>query len=215
MKKCIVFDLDGTLLNTIEDLNCACNFALKNNGYNEITLDETKKYIGNGIKLLVERSLKGKLDNFTKVFDDFKKYYFDHCNVYTKKYYSIDRVLNYLISKKCFVGVLSNKNEIILRKLCMEQFGDLFDVVLGDSKNRNKKPCIDGLLEIAKLSNVDVEDIIYIGDSDVDVKTVRNAKCCGIFVSYGFRCKDDLIDAGAKIICDNCDELLSELKKYI
>lgn len=215
MKKCVVFDLDGTLLNTIEDLNCACNFALKNNGYNEITLDETKEYIGNGIKLLVERSLKGKLDNFSNVFADFKKYYFDHCNVYTKKYFNIDRVLNYLISENCYIGVLSNKNEVILRKLCMEQFGDMFDIVLGDCKDRNKKPCIDGLLEIAKLSNVNVEDIIYIGDSDVDVKTVSNAKCCGIFVSYGFRNKDDLINAGAKIICDNCDELLSELKKYI
>ena len=215
MGKCVVFDLDGTLLDTLKDLNCACNYALRENGYPIISIEETRMFIGNGIRLLIERSLKGKLENVDKVFNDFKEYYFSHYNVYTKKYPNIDNVLAYLKNKNCVLGVLSNKNEIVLKKICDELFCDAFDIVLGDSPNRLKKPAIDGLVEISNKFNVNIEDIIYIGDSDVDVKTAINAKCRGVFVSYGFRDKKSLIDSGAKIICDSTIDLLKKLELKI
>lgn len=208
----IVFDLDGTLLNTIEDLNAATNYALDNNGYNVVTIDETRKFIGNGIKKLIERSLKGNLEKFDIVFADFKNYYFENIDVYTKPYDGINELLFKLKNKGYKLAVLSNKEHNALNKLCDSHFEGIFSMVIGDRPDIDKKPSTMGLSYICEHLNEDIKNVLYIGDSEVDVKTVLNSECNGIFVSYGFRDKEDLLNAGAKIICDSVYELMEKLE---
>ncbi len=186
MYKAIIFDLDGTLLNTLEDLNAACNYALKKYGYEEISLTETKNFIGNGIAKLIERSLKGKLEKFPEVFIEFKKYYKENCNVFTKPYPGITKLLNELKNKRFKLGILSNKAQFALEKIVDFYFPNLFDQVLGDQEGLRKKPEIDGLIKICNDLNVELSEIIYVGDSIVDIETTYNANCMGLFVSYGF-----------------------------
>ncbi len=210
-KKCVVFDLDGTLLNTLKDLNEACNFALSKYGYPIVSLEETKKFIGNGIKNLIEKSLKGDNTLFEEVFFTFQEYYFTNCNVYTKPYAHIYDLLTFCKQNKYYIAVLSNKKQEMLEKLCNIHFSNFFDGIVGDRQDIKKKPSPEGLFYIAKSLNISIKDIIYIGDSEVDVKTVKNANCRGVFVDYGFRERSVLIENGAEIVLSSP----LEIKKYL
>lgn len=213
MKKyAVVFDLDGTLLNTIKDLNSATNYALAKNGYAEVSVLETTNFIGNGIKNLIKRSLKGKTDNLDNVFADFKSYYYKNYNIDTIPYDGIYDVINYLKSKNIKLGVLSNKVDRLTKSLIDFHFPNTFSYVLGEKSLEARKPGTLGLEEVSNALGVDMSNIIYIGDSDVDVLTVKNANCYGIFVSYGYRNKNDLLKAGAQIICDSCSEIIEKLE---
>lgn len=212
--KALVFDLDGTLLNTIEDLKAAVNYAIGQFGYDKITSAQAKNYIGNGIRKLVERSLGGDLKYLDEAFSEFQSYYNKNYNVYTKPYDGIYELLEYSKNKGYLLACVSNKSIVPLNKLINEHFNGFFTTVIGDGEGYERKPNPEVLLECAKRLNIDISDIIYIGDSDVDVKTVKNASCKGIFVDYGYRLKEELIKSGASIICSTPLEIINVLEEY-
>lgn len=214
MIKAVVFDLDGTLLNTLEDLNNACNYALNQYGYEPISLLETQCFIGNGIAKLIERSLKGKMEKFPQVLETFKVYYANNCNNRTKPYLGIKELLLDLQAKKVKLAVLSNKAQFALDILVASHFSNIFDLVVGDRLDIIKKPNPMGLKMIAAELNLDLADIIYVGDSLVDVETVKNAGCQGLFVTYGFGRAEEL----AKVtnnLCINVASLRERIEKSL
>ena len=211
MIRAVVFDLDGTLLNTLEDLMCSCNYAIAKYGYKPITLEETRAFIGNGIKKLIERSLKGDLRYLEECFSAFKEYYYLNCNIHTKKYEGIDTLIDYLISRDIKIGVVSNKRYDTLNLLVHAHFNDKFKHIIGDGEGIKRKPEPDTIIEIAKRLNVTLDELCYVGDSNVDVETVKNTGCRGLFVDYGFRDKEVLEECGAEHIFSSP----LELKEYL
>lgn len=208
-----VFDLDGTLLNTLEDLADAVNYSLAQFGMPQRTIEEVRNYVGNGIRLLIERSVPNGTDLpvIDNVFECFKKYYQEHCNDNTKAYDGITDMLKELKQSGIKLAVLSNKAQNAVTKLCDIYFDNLLDITFGAREGIAKKPAPDALLECAAIADIALEDIAYIGDSDVDVLTARNAGVDCIAVSWGFRDKGVLIKAGADKIADNIQVLKAEL----
>ena len=208
-----VFDLDGTLLNTLEDLADAVNYSLAQFGMPQRTIEEVRNYVGNGIRLLIERSVPNGTDLpvIDNVFECFKKYYQEHCNAKTKAYDGIIDMLKELKQSGIKLAVLSNKAQNAVTKLCDIYFDNLLDITFGAREGIAKKPAPDALLECAAIADIALEDIAYIGDSDVDVLTARNAGVDCIAVSWGFRDKGVLIKAGADKIADNIQVLKVEL----
>lgn len=208
-----VFDLDGTLLNTLEDLADAVNYSLAQFGMPQRTIEEVRNYVGNGIRLLIERSVPNGTDLpvIDNVFECFKKYYQEHCNDNTKAYDGIIDMLKELKQSGIKLAVLSNKAQNAVTKLCDIYFDNLLDITFGAREGIAKKPALDALLECAAIADIALEDIAYIGDSDVDVLTARNAGVDCIAVSWGFRDKGVLIKAGADKIADNIQVLKAEL----
>lgn len=208
-----VFDLDGTLLNTLEDLADAVNYSLAQFGMPQRTIEEVRNYVGNGIRLLIERSVPNGTDLpvIDNVFECFKKYYQEHCNDNTKAYDGIIDMLKELKQSGIKLAVLSNKAQNAVTKLCDIYFDNLLDITFGAREGIAKKPAPDALLECAAIADIALEDIAYIGDSDVDVLTARNAGVDCIAVSWGFRDKGVLIKAGADKIAGNIQVLKAEL----
>lgn len=208
-----VFDLDGTLLNTLEDLADAVNYSLAQFGMPQRTIEEVRNYVGNGIRLLIERSVPNGTDLpvIDNVFEYFKKYYQEHCNDKTKAYDGIIDMLKELKQSGIKLAVLSNKAQNAVTKLCDIYFDNLLDITFGAREGIAKKPAPDALLECAAIADIALEDIAYIGDSDVDVLTARNAGVDCIAVSWGFRDKGVLIKAGADKIADNIQVLKAGL----
>lgn len=212
MQKLVIFDLDGTLLDTIADLNAALNHTLAEFNFTKISCEKTRELVGNGIRNLIIRA-SGTDSNIDLMFKCFMDYYNKNVNVYTKPYNNIKELIIKLKNIGFKLAVVSNKNIIPLKMLVDYHFKDLFDLVLGDGMGYKRKPDSEIINECIKKLDSDLEHTIYIGDSDVDVKTVNNTGCHGIFVSYGFRDKEKLIEAGAKIILDNVSDLSNYLLK--
>ena len=177
------------------------------------TIEEVRNYVGNGIRLLIERSVPNGTDLpvIDNVFECFKKYYQEHCNDKTKAYDGIIDMLKELKQSGIKLAVLSNKAQNAVTKLCDIYFDKLLDITFGAREGIAKKPAPDALLECAAIADIALEDIAYIGDSDVDVLTARNAGVDCIAVSWGFRDKGVLIKAGADKIADNIQVLKAEL----
>ncbi|MBQ7641534.1 MAG: HAD family hydrolase [Acholeplasmatales bacterium] len=212
MQKLVIFDLDGTLLDTIADLNAALNHTLAEFNFTKISCEKTRELVGNGIRNLIIRA-SGTDSNIDLMFKCFMDYYNKNVNVYTKPYNNIKELIIKLKNIGFKLAVVSNKNIIPLKTLVNYHFKDLFDLVLGDGMGYKRKPDSEIINECIKKLDSDLEHTIYIGDSDVDVKTVNNTGCHGIFVSYGFRDKEKLIEAGAKTILDNVSDLSNYLLK--
>lgn len=212
MQKLVIFDLDGTLLDTIADLNAALNHTLAEFNFTKISCEKTRELVGNGIRNLIIRA-SGTDSNIDLMFKCFMDYYNKNVNVYTKPYNNIKDLIIKLKNIGFKLAVVSNKNIIPLKTLVDYHFNDLFDLVLGDGMGFKRKPDSEIINECMKRLDSDCKHTIYIGDSDVDVKTVNNTGCHGIFVSYGFRDKEKLIEAGAKTILDNVSDLSNYLLK--
>ena len=206
MIKAVVFDLDGTLLNTLDDLKESTNFALRKFNYPERTLEEVRCFVGNGVRKLIERAVPEDCKNIDECLEVFKKNYFENMYNHTQAYNGILKILEELHKDKVKIGVVSNKFDSAVKELCKKYFGDLVDTAIGQNDDVPKKPAPDGVLKAMKILGSDKNSTIYAGDSDVDVQTAKNAglKCIG--VTWGFRTEDYL--KGADFIVDSPDEIL-------
>lgn len=215
MNKMVIFDLDGTLLDTLDDLCNSVNYSLRTNNFPERSLAEVRTFVGNGIRLLIERSVPEGTNKelIDKTFECFKTYYAVHCNDKTKTYPGVMDMLKELKKNGYKIAVLSNKAQYAVTKLCDIYFNNLLDDAVGARENVAKKPSPDALYICAENNNINLNNVIYVGDSDVDVATANNAGVRGIAVTWGFRSRELLIKCGAENLADNTDELLQILLK--
>lgn len=205
MKKLIIFDLDGTLLCTLDDLTNSVNYALKQFGYPTKTVDEVRSFVGNGVQWLLKLSMPEDVsdNDFKKCFAFFKRHYAENCCVLTQPYSGIVEVLKMLKQKGIKIGVVSNKFQLAAEEVCDHYFKGLYDIVIGESEDCCRKPAPDGINKICKEFNIDKKDIVLFGDSEVDIKTAENAGIDCVSVLWGFRDKDFLIKNRAKIFVEN------------
>lgn len=204
MYKGIVWDLDGTLLDTLDDLTDAVNAALGMHGLPQKTKDEVRKAVGNGIRKLIERTVPAETDEVTTnaVFVSFKEYYKDHMNDKTASYEGITDLLRSLSDRGVRMAVVSNKADFATAELCRIYFGGVIDVAIGQRDGVPKKPSPDAVFTALAELGVTAAEAVFIGDSDVDVLTGMNAGMDVIAVSWGFRTADSLKAAGADRIAD-------------
>lgn len=197
--KLIIFDMDGTILYTLEDLTDCMNYALTENGLPERTMAEVKSFVGNGIRKLVERAVPDNIDEKTldNTYESFKKRYRNFCNVKTRPYDGINELILELKEKGYLTAVVSNKADFAVQDLCKDYFPGLFDCAIGDREDIRKKPYPDGVELVLKTLGVAKEDAVYVGDSDVDFNTAKNANMDLIMVDWGFRERDYLESLGA------------------
>ena len=207
--KLVVFDLDGTILDTIDDLKNAVNHALSKFGFQERSLSEIRSFVGNGIHKLIERSMPQVEDEsiINQVFEEFKSYYAVHCAEMTKPYDGICELLSELKQKGIKTAVVSNKADFGVKKLISVFFDHLFDAAIGERSGIRKKPHPDSVFEVISKLDSNCEESVYIGDSDVDIETAKNAGIDIISVTWGFRDRNFLIENGAKILADDVSEL--------
>lgn len=206
-----IFDLDGTLLDTILDLAAATNAALVANGYPKRSVDEVRSFVGNGIKKLIERAVPpyaGQQD-IARVYEAFVTYYMAHCAEKTAPYEGIVAMLQALRAAGVKTAVLSNKADRATRALCNIYFAGLLDAVAGEREGEGipKKPAPEGVFAIMRECGVTAKDTVYVGDSDVDVVTAKNAGLDAISVTWGFRTVAFLRQNGARVLADTPREL--------
>ncbi len=211
--KLAIFDLDGTILDTLQDLADATNYILKKNGYPLRSLEEVRQFVGNGIYMLVRRAIPKELSDqkardLTK---EFKLYYKMHCKDKTKAYPGIIPLLKKLKTKGIKTAVVSNKADYAVQILVDDFFPGLFDIAVGEKENVRKKPYPDAVNEVLKELKIVKEEAVYIGDSEVDIQTAQNAQLDCISVCYGFRSRQFLQANKAKILVNNADELYEEI----
>ncbi len=202
MVKAVIFDLDGTLLNTLEDLWISTNFALSQFGYPQRTFEEVRMFVGNGVRKLIERAVPENCQNVDECLAVFKKHYAENMYNHTAPYNSIEKILKDLQAQGVKTAVVSNKFDLAVKELCKKYFGDLIDIAIGQFDDVPPKPAPNGVLKALK--ELGEETAIYVGDSEVDVQTAKNANLTCIGVTWGFRDRENL--KGADFIIDEpCD----------
>lgn len=208
-----IFDLDGTLLDTLEDLYRAVNHALHSHGLPLRTRDEIKSFVGNGVELLVRRSLPVGYTEETasSVLSDFKTTYAAICKDNTKPYEGILPLLSSLRERVIRIAVVSNKFDAATKALCAEYFGELVEVAVGERADIRKKPAPDTVFEALTALGITADGAVYIGDSEVDIETAKNCGMDCISVTWGFKNRDFLLSNGAITLADSPDELLGLL----
>ena len=209
-KKCVIFDLDGTLLYTLEDLKNSVNFALNKSGFKERSLDEVRQFVGNGIENLMRKSVPDNIteEEFKACFENFKGHYKIHSEDNTKEYNGITELLKTLKCKDFLLAVVSNKADFAVNTLCKKYFPDLLDCAFGEREGIKRKPCPDSVNEVVKILKVKKENCYYVGDSEVDVKTAHNAEIECIACTWGFRSKNVLENENPEYIIDSPEEIL-------
>lgn len=206
-----IFDLDGTLLDTLEDLWAAVNYALQENGYPLRRMDEVRAFIGNGVVELMKRALGGKTKDLDKALADFKRYYGEHCAEKTGLYEGIEEVLFAIKRAGKKVAVVSNKADFAVKLLAKRYFEGLIEVAIGENEASGvkKKPAPDSVYAALEALGSSAEGAVYIGDSEVDLETAKNAGLPCISVSWGMKTKEFLLSRGAEIILEKATELLT------
>jgi phosphoglycolate phosphatase len=218
--KLVIFDMDGTILNTLEDLTDSVNYSMEKMNFPKHTLDEVRNFVGNGIAKLIERSLPKNTEKsiYEVALSEFTKYYKTHSAIKTAPYDGIKELLKKLKENGVITAVNTNKIESAAIDLCDDYFPALFDIIIGNKKDVPPKPAPDGIYEIiekaSELKNEKIQkkDIAYVGDSDVDLKTGINAGVNVIGVNWGFRGKDFLLKNGAQTVVMNTQELFDLCK---
>ena len=209
-----VFDMDGTILNTLDDLTDATNHALKAYGYPEHSIEEVRFFVGNGIAKLIERATPDGIseEEREKVRAEFMAYYKIHSADKTGPYPGITDLIKRLRAAGVKTAVVSNKPDPAVRDLCKTYYDGLFDAAVGDMEGQAVKPAPDMCRKVFKELGIGPETSVYIGDSDTDIMTARNAGLDEILVSWGFRGRQFLTEHGAKTICDTPDEVYDVIK---
>ena len=210
MIKTVIFDLDGTLLNTLEDLKEAANFALSEFGYPKRSLEEIRGFVGNGVRKLIERAVPEACENIDECLCIFKKNYYENMCNNTVPYNGILKILKDLQDNGIKIGVVSNKFDSAVKELCKKYFGNLVDIAVGQSDDVPKKPAPEGVFKVMKELGAEKISTVYIGDSEVDVQTAKNSGLPCIGVTWGFRNKNDL--QGADYIIDNPCDIISVIR---
>lgn len=201
MYKLAVFDMDGTILDTLEDLKDSTNFALEKCGYPVRTYDEVRRFVGNGIRKLIERAVPEGLttEQIDRVHEVFTEHYKVHCADKTKAYDGIKPLLEKLRASGVKTAVVSNKADYGVQELCREYFDGLFDYAVGEREGIRRKPAPDAVNEALRVLGIDKSEAVYIGDSDVDFETAKNAELPCISVLWGFRDEEFLREKGATL----------------
>ena len=209
-----VFDMDGTILNTLDDLTDATNHALRTFGYPEHSIEEVRFFVGNGLAKLIERATPEGTseEERAKVRAEFMTYYKVHSADKTGPYPGINDLLQKLRAAGVKTAVVSNKPDVAVRELVKTYYDGLFDAAVGDMEGQAVKPAPDMCLKVFKELGMGPENAVYIGDSDTDIQTARNAGLDEILVSWGFRGREFLTEHGAKNICDTPDEVYDVIK---
>ncbi len=210
MYKAVIFDLDGTLLDTLDDLRNAVNFALREFSFPERSREEIRSFIGNGVVKLMERSTPDGTDAITqeKCLDTFRRYYLEHMADNTAPYKGIISLLERLRSEGISTAVVSNKLHSAVVGLCEDYFPSLINIPLGVSEESERKPSPINVYKAMKVLSSDTENTIYVGDSNVDVETAHRAELKCIGVTWGFRDREELLAHSCDFIADTADEVL-------
>ncbi len=213
--KAIIFDLDGTLLNTLEDLMDATNYALLQYGYPERTLEEIRSFVGNGARKLIERALPdGAADpQFEEILAAFRKYYTAHCELKTRPYSGIPTLLEKLTAAGCTLAIVSNKPDSAVKELHQSYFPENIRTAIGEKDGVRRKPAPDMVENALTELSCSKQETIYVGDSDVDIQTAANAGLPCISVSWGFRDTEFLLENGATMIADTPEQLYELIMK--
>ena len=209
MKTGILWDLDGTLLDTLEDLADAVNYALEQFGYPKRSMEEVRCFVGNGARRLIQRAVPEGAD-VDAVLETFRNYYNAHCQVKTKAYDGIPEALAQL-GKKYPMAVVSNKPDSAVKPLCDQYFPGLY--ARGESSDCPRKPAPDMVFKA--MEAIGVERCIYVGDSEVDVLTARNAGVPCLSVLWGFRNREEIEAFGGSRFCENTAQLTEILEEMI
>lgn len=210
----VIFDLDGTLLNTLEDLADSVNMVLENEGYEPRTKEEIREFIGNGVKMLMERSLPpGTTEaEVLRCLSLFRTVYLKNMQNKTKPYDGIPAVLEKLKEMGVKIGVVSNKPHEATQEICKRYFHENIDAAIGDNPDRRNKPEPDNVYEALKQLGAEKDRTLYAGDSDVDMYTAQNAGLDSAGVTWGYRSLATLAEAGADYIIDEPDQLIDLIK---
>ena len=207
--KTVIFDLDGTLLDTLQDLTNSVNFALSSMRYPERTHKEVRAFVGNGIGKLIERAVPANTDeqSIHTTLQIFKEHYGVHCEDCTAPYQGITELLDCLKEYGIQTAVVSNKADFAVKKLCEKYFENRILLSVGEREGVRRKPAPDSVFSVMEQLSAKREESVYIGDSDVDIETARNAGIDSIIVTWGFRDKDDLLQKGASVFADSVFQL--------
>ena len=204
-----LFDMDGTILDTLEDLTDATNVIMDKYGYPTHGIDAVRGFVGNGLRKLIERATPADTDaaKIDAMLADFKVYYADHCADKTRPYDGVREMIARLRAKGILTAVVSNKVDEGVQELVKEYFPGLFDLAVGERPDVKPKPAPDMVFSALERMGVDIRDAVFIGDSDVDLKTAQNAGIDGIFVDWGFRTPEVLRSLGAEIVVSTPEQV--------
>ena len=208
--KTLIFDLDGTLLDTLQDLAAATNYTLKKNGFPERTTDEVRMFVGNGIRKLIERAVPAgtSVAVQARVYADFNVYYKAHCADTTCTYPGVLQLLEEARALGCQTAIVSNKADYGVQELAKQYFPGLLDAAIGEQAGIAKKPAPDMLVAIMEKLGADKESTIYIGDSDTDLMTAANTGIPCIGACWGFRGREFLVAHGATLLAEKVEDVL-------
>lgn len=205
----VVFDMDGTILDTLEDLRDSVNCMMRAHDYNEYSLSEIKSFVGNGVGVLIEKAVPSGRDNpeFDEILSEFKAYYKEHCNIKTRPYAGIPELMKQLKEAGFKLAIVSNKPDPAVADLNNLYYSDYVDVAIGESPVLARKPAPDMVKKALEMLNSTEEEAIYIGDSEVDLATAENSGLRHILVLWGFREKDFLLSKGGKLFASSPSEV--------
>jgi len=206
---CVIFDLDGTVLDTIADLAAATNHALEMHGYPQHSVEAVRRMVGNGVANLILRAAPEGTPEAERaeILAKFKAYYREHINDTTRPYAGIPELLKALREAGMYVGINSNKFDAALQSLCQIHFDGLYDYAVGESERTPKKPDPTAAERIMAAAGATKAETIYIGDSDVDIQTGKNAGVDQAWVSWGFRRRDEMGGVEIPLAFDSVDAL--------
>lgn len=214
MTSLALFDLDGTILDTLKDLALSVNYSLSSENLPSRTTDEIRTFLGNGIRVLINLSVPENTskEQTERVFKTFVKYYGEHCVDNTCPFEGIPELFMALRKEGVKIAIVSNKADFAAQKLCKQFFPDMYDFAIGAKDGIAKKPARDMIDEaLAAFPEIEEKDCVYIGDSEVDVETARNAKMREIAVLWGFRSLEELKKSGAVDFAADSKELLQKI----
>lgn len=212
-KDSIIFDLDGTLLDTIADLAASTNYALSTKGYPTHPIDDIRRFVGNGIRVLVKRAAPGDISptDYEETFAIFRRHYVDHCAELTRPYPGIPSLLSDLKQRGYKLAIVSNKLQPAVTILAQRFFRDQITVAIGEGPSTRRKPAPDSVLQAIGKLHTTPSRTLYVGDSEIDIETASRARTSIVSVSWGFRKRETLQSLNPRFLIDRPSQLLQIL----